>query len=357
MAVALVAMLVGLVWAPSASATADPVASGTTYLYFKKGFKKKLDNIDVRVQKWGSGKLNDQSSARLPANAGDLDPTNGLGTVDNGGGFKFKYRKRTVPVTNMEINTGTQSVFAEIAGTRMKLGTLTGTMSYFRNGFGVDVKTTQLKLTGKAAKRINNKLGMSKQQPLKSGRVMSNAYTSTQPSTVTLLSTNNATLAGNVGTLGKFATKGINPFTQITAIDPAKKPTLTSFDFPISGGALAPDLSSGTLNTSGGVQIAKTAGATMQLTNIGIDFATKVALTDLTILPTPGNAGRASIADIDLTGATVVVDPVARTFTVTNALANIQALAAATLNATFPGGTDFAAGDPFGTFSFVAQGQ
>ncbi|HEX7058905.1 MAG TPA: hypothetical protein VF176_03555 [Solirubrobacterales bacterium] len=357
MAVALAAMFVGLVLAPTASATSDPLASGTTNLYLKKGFKTKLSNNDVSIKKWGSGAVRNKSVVDLPVSGGSMDPTTGQGTVDTGGGFKFKHRKRAVPVTEMEIDTTRKSVFAKVAGAKMKFGFLAGTASFFRNGFGVDVKSTQVKLTGKAAKRINSKLGLADEKPFKGGNVMSNSYSATQPSTVTILPTNSATLAGNVGTLGKFATKGINPFTQITAIAPASKPTVTSFNLPISGGTVAPDLSSGTLNTSGGVQIEKTAGATMQLTNIGIDLGTKVALTDLTILPTPGNAGRASIADIVMTGATVVIDPATRTFTVSGAVANVQAVAAATLNTTFPGGTDFVAGDPFGTFSFVAQAQ
>lgn len=356
-AVALAAMFAALVWAPAASATSDPLASGNADLHLKRGFKRKLNNIDVTLVKWGNGRVKDNSVVMLNVNGGSLDPTNGQGTVENSGGFKFKYKKRTVPITEIEVNTIKNTAFAKVADARMRFAFLAGPYSYVRNGFGVDVKSTKLRLSGKAARRINNRLGMGKQMPLRGGRVMSNTWATTQPSTVTILPQNTATLAGNVGTLGKFATKGINPFTQITAIAPGVKPNLTSFNFPITGGALALDLSSGMLNTSGGVQIAKPAGATMQLTNIGVDFATLVALTDLTILPTPGNAGRASIADIVTTGAAIVVDPAARTFTVTGAVANIQAVAAATLNATFPGGSAFVAGDPFGTFSFVAQAQ
>ena len=249
MAVALVAMFVGLVWASTASATSDPLASGNTDLHLKRGFKKKLDNIDVTLVKWGSGDVQKQSVVKVNVSGGSLDPTNGQGTVDNGGGFKFKYNKRTVPVTEMEVNTAKKTVFAKVANARMRFGFLGG-MSYVCNGFGVDVTSTKLKLSGKAARRINNKLGMSKQMPLNGGRVISNAWSGTQPSTVAVLPGNDATLLTDLRTVGKFA----SVFVDFVPIDPATERLALppSFFFPIGGGTIAPDASSGTVQTLGG---------------------------------------------------------------------------------------------------------
>ena len=79
-----------------------------------------------------------------------------------------------------------------------------------------------------------------------------------------------------------------------------------------------------------------------------------------------GNLGRASIADINLTGATIVSDPATHVISVQNASATLQAVTAETLNSVFitpiekAVGTPqekFAAGDPLGTFSFTAQTQ
>jgi hypothetical protein len=374
MAIALVAMFVGLVLAPAAPAASDPIASGTTTLTLNKGLVKKLKKNGVKILKVSPATLKNRTST-LPVTGGSLDPTTGAGTINHSGGIKFKRGQKTAALTNLVVDTTTSALTGKVANKSMKIASVSG-VTLTRNGFGANVAIAKMKLTSKAAKRLNSKLAPSKKKSNKSsasasakkpvtnlfkgGQVLGSSASTEQPKTVTILPTNNATLDGNVATLGKFATKGVNPFTGITAIAPAVKPTPTSFNFPISGGALAPDLSSGTLNTSGGVQITKPAGATMQLTNIGVDFATKVALTNLTILPSPpgpGDVGRASIADLVMSGAAVVIDPTTRTFTITGAVANIQAVAAATLNATFPGGTDFAPGDPFGTFSIVAQAQ
>jgi len=58
----------------------------------------------------------------------------------------------------------------------------------------------------------------------------------------------------------------------------------------------------------------------------------------------------------------VVADPITRTITVKNAEAQLQAVAAATLNDVFnqpkpEPASNFVVGDSFGTFSFTAQAQ
>jgi hypothetical protein len=78
-----------------------------------------------------------------------------------------------------------------------------------------------------------------------------------------------------------------------------------------------------------------------------------------------GNLARSSIADVNLTGATVKSDPTAHTVTVENAVATLQAVTAETLNSVFGAPYDeakiphekFAPGDGLGTFSFTAQTQ
>jgi hypothetical protein len=190
---------------------------------------------------------------------------------------------------------------------------------------------------------------------------------------VTVLPQGDATLVADPTpgqAFSKFIAKGVSPATGFTGIAPASHPNAVTFVFPISGGSIAPNASSGTVNTAGGAQIVKDTAVldpTMQLTNIGVDFGTKVALTDLNILPAPpfpGNVGRASIADLDFSGATIVSDPNTRTITVTGTVAKLQAVAAATLNDVFnqpppppPPATDFAPGDSLGTFSLTVQTQ
>jgi hypothetical protein len=393
-AVAVVAALAALLaFAPVASATSDPLASGTTTLTVKKGFKKKLNRKKIKLLKWGSGKVKNRN-VTLAVTGGSLDPTTGEGTTEQGGGFKFRYRKRTVPITELTIDRTGKAAYAKVANARMKLGFL-GKYSYAREGFGVNVNAGKLKLTGKAARRINNKLGMKKQKPLKGGDAMSNAYSETQPKTVAVLPTGNATLNLSAAALKKLAHVGTPPYPEgfspvevklstiepTTIVSPGPPPTVA---FPIGGGTISPLASAGTIQTVGGlklVQDLESLGAgvtTLTMKNIWVDMGTNVATVEVAIenpknpKANLGNLGRSSIADISLAGATVRSDSTAHTVTVENATATLQAVTAATLNSVFIEGLEkdsegnptpfagqekFAAGDPLGTVSFTAQTQ
>jgi len=379
-AVAVVAALTALLaFAPIASATSDPLASGTTTLTLKKGFQKKLNNRKIRLVKWGSGKIKNRN-VMLGVSGGKLDPLTGEGTVEQSGGFKFKYRKRTVPITELTIDRTGKAAFAKIANARMKLGFL-GKYSYAREGFGVNVNAAKLKLTGKAARRINNKLGMKKEQPIKGGRVMSNAYSATQPKTVAVLAEGKADLATDETTVKKFVLAPPSGFlVSIETFPPAEtekvlNPFTPVLKFPIGGGTIAPDANGGVVQTTGGVKLVQTLGlektTTMTLSNIWVDLDAKTATVEVSVTSTIspelnlGDLGRSSIANLNLTGATIVSDPANRKVSVLNATATLQAVTAETLNSVFGAPFDaeklphptFAEGDALGSFSFVAQTQ
>jgi hypothetical protein len=364
-----VATLLGLlIFSSSASAARDPLAPGATDMHMKKGFMRKLSNNSIQVRALGNASLSG-NRIRVPSWGGKLDPTDGQGFVENGGGFKFELGGRGVPVTKATVNTVKLAVYATVAKAHMQFGTITG-FSTVRDGFGADVKAIKLALTEKAARRISNRLGLIGGHRLEGGRVMSNLWSATQPATVTVLPQGSATLEGNLATLKKFGEKGVKLPEGISAVAPATKPNPISFQFPIVGGTLAPDASNGTVQTSGGVQILKEAepiSPTMKLLNIYADFETKAATVEIEITPAPpfpDAVGRSSIADLALEGATVVADPNARTISVTGAEARLQAVAAATLNDVFnqpapepPPASNFVVGDSLGKFSLSVQAQ
>jgi hypothetical protein len=142
---------------------------------------------------------------------------------------------------------------------------------------------------------------------------------------------------------------------------------------------MSPTATAGILQTAGGLKLTQNLEAagpngkgetTLVMGNIWVDLGAKTASVEVTITnpKTPeanlGNLGRASIADVNLTGATIVADPVARTVSVQNASATLQAVTAETLNSVFitpiekatkEPQTKFAGGDPLGVFSFTAQ--
>lgn len=356
------ALIALLAFAPFASAASDPLASGTTTLTLNKGLFKKLKKNGVKVLKVSPGKVKNRT-ATLPVNptGSSLDPTTGQGVVNNSGGIKFKAGKKSIALKNLTLDTTKNSLSGKVGSKSMKIAGVSG-LTVSRDGFGADISIGKLKLTGKAAKQLNKKLGLKgKAAVFKGNKSLGASSSATQPSTVTILPTSNATLLANIPTLTKFISKGIPPVGGVTPIAPGTGTAAPpSFTFPISGGTLSPTLTAGSLNTAGGVKIAKTGGAVTTLNNITIDFATKVATVEIDIEPSPpapGNLGRSSIADINLAGATISSDPATRTISVTNALATLQAVTAATLNTVYPGGTDFVPGDPLGTFSFAAQAQ
>jgi hypothetical protein len=391
-----------LVFAPFASAAPDPVGSGTTTITLKNGFVKTLKKRGISIKKISPASLKG-SKATLPVTGGSLDPTTGQGTVTHEGGLKFKAGKKSAAVKSLEVDTTKKSVTASVAGKKMKLATIAGS-SFARNGFGVNLTINSLKLTGKAAKQLNKKLGFTGKKskgksnkragaskttspPFKGNQAIGKATSETQPTTVTVLPGGNATLAIDPAAVEKLTkigpeippASGNFPFkVSLSEIAPTTLSGLNA-SFPIGGGTISPTASAGTVQTLGGLKLVQDLEAapppgthgttTLTLGNIWLDLATKQATVEVTITnpKTPeanlGNLGRVSIADLNLTGATITSDPVNHLVSVVNASATLQAVTAATLNAVFvepvegKGKTKFAAGDPLGKVSFTVKTQ
>lgn len=400
-AVAAVAALVALLaFAPFASAASDPIASGTTTISLNKGLYKKLKKYGVKVLKVSPGTVK-KRTVKLPVSAGSLDPTTGQGTLEHSGGFKFKLGKRTAPINTLVLETATSALKAKVAGKSMKLATVKG-LTVARNGFGANVSISSLKLTGKAAKQLNKKLGFTGkgkgtkskrastskavQPPFKGNQVLGSTRSETQPKTVTVLAGGTASLGTNEETVKKFVLPPPNGLgVKIVPVSPTEAETVANpftpvLKFPIAGGTIAPDASSGIVQTSGGVKLVQKpeelgipipGTTTLTLGNIWVDLGAKTATAEIVIESTispkinRGALGRASIADLNLTGATIKSDSSAHIVTVENAVATLQEITAETLTQVFGAPYDeakvphptFAKGDGLGTFSFTAQTQ
>jgi hypothetical protein len=202
----------------------------------------------------------------------------------------------------------------------------------------------------------------------KANQVLGGSTSTAQPTTVTVVPGGKATLVTDLNTdkkLNELLVKieTVSPTTETAPLPPA-------YDFPIGGGTIAPDATSGIVQTTGGLKLVQNLGekgkTTMNLNAIWIDLGAKTASVEVVVESTVspklnlGVLGRSSIADISLTGATIKSDATAHTVTVENATATLQAVTAETLNSVF--GTPFekapfVAGDGLGTFSFTAQTQ
>jgi len=384
-AVLAAALFALLAFAPFASAAADPVASGSATITLKQGFFKTLKKHGVKIKKIGAAKVKGKK-ATFPVNGGAMDPLTGGGTLNLGGGLKFKAGKKAAPVKALVIDTNKKGLFAKVAGKKMKLANLAG-YTYTRAGFGVSLTIKKLKLTNSAAKKLNKKLGFKKgSKPFKGNRLIASCKAEEQPSTVALLPTGATNLALSKAALAKLKNigpeiGGEHPFeVKLSLIPPATVSGISSegtpiASFPITGGNIGPTAQAGVVQHSGGIKLEQDLEAagpngkgqtTLEMNNIWLDLGTKTASVEVTITnpKTPeanlGPLGRVSIADIQLTS--VVSNSGARTVSVSGS-ATLQAVTASTLNAVFvepiegKGNGTFAAGDPLGTFSFTAQTQ
>jgi len=251
----------------------------------------------------------------------------------------------------------------------MQLGTFANPTTG-REGFGARVKASQLTLTQNAANRISNRLGLQGGQRINQ-RVMSNEFNITVPQTVTILGQGEAMLEGASAAFKKLGEKGVSTSSGIKPISPAKNSKVTQFTFPITGGTVTPNASSGSVTTVGGIEIlkkGKTLSPQMKITNLQIEFTPKTATVEIEVLPNPpfpGQTGRSSFFELVFPANAIQSNPTTRQITIQGTEAKLQAAAAATLNSVFnqggekapPASSEFAAGELFGTLSMTLQAQ
>lgn len=368
-AVAVAVVVIGaVILSPLASAASNPVATGaTTTITLNSGFSNKLKKNKIKLTGLTPAKVSGKT-VTLPVEEGSVEPT-GAGSLTHGGGLKFKVGKKSVTIKQLVLDTTANSLSGKLGSKVMKIASDAPIVAT-REGFGVGIAVSSMKLTGKAAKELNKKLGFTgkkkngkkKKPPFKGNQVIGKSATPTQPKTIGVLAQNNAKLEGNLETLIKFAKLKIG----IEPIAPTTIEKGTTFVFPLSGGNIAPNGLAGVPQSSGGVKFIQepVVGIHVFLTlkNIYLDLATKKATAEVAIeddseaVKTPGPLGRVSIADLKTEGATISSDPAARTVAMAGASAVLQGTTAFTLNETFAGGKEeFKEGDVLGVFSFLAS--
>jgi hypothetical protein len=394
-ALALVAALTAfLAFAPLASAASDPVASGTTNLKMTKGFFKKMKKKKVKVQAVAGATLKGRTLS-FPVSEGEVDPTTGAAVLTHEGGIRFKHGKKKAVVNELVLTSSTATLNGKVAGKRMKFGAVVG-YTFARSGFDVTINATRVKMTKRAAKQLNKKLGFpvkAKKKKQKNGKkktikptfvaneVVGSAAASTSPRTVTVLS-GAAALKTSEETTKKMVLPPPNGFAiEIAPVEPTQlepdeaNPFTPTLKFPVKGGTVAPNATAGKVETAGGVKLVQELApgkvTTMTLNAITVDLDSRTATVEVSVESTIdeklnlGNLGRSSIATVDLTGATITSDGENHRVTVTGASSALQAVTAETLNSVFGAPWDaleiphptFNAGDPLGTFDFTVQTQ
>ena len=380
LAVLAAALFALLAFAPIASATPDPVGSGSATITLNKGFTKYLKTFGIKTTKIAPAKLKGQKLT-LTGTGGEVDPTTGLGTVTLGGGLKFKAGKKSATVKALVLDTTTASLTGKVSGKKVKLASVKG-YAYARAGFGVSMTVKKLKLTSKAAKQLNKKLGFAKgkPKPFLANKLLGSAAAEEQPSTVAVLPTGNVLFNADAGTLGKLAKVDV----KVKTIDPTQVKGLTNFEFPITGGTISPLGTGGVVQSGGGLELEQKLftgqpgkeflETKITLSGFYVDLAAKTITVEVSAVSNAsdelnlGNLGRSSIADLTIPGVTA--DSVNRTVTVQNATCALQPISAKVLNAFVEvyegyekvGGPPKSpekinSGDPLGSFSMTVQTQ
>jgi hypothetical protein len=345
------ALLASLALAPSAQATYDPVGSGSTKLTIDKGFSAFLKRNGITLTA-SAGAKRKGSSITLPVPSGNLDPTLGMGEINSEGSIAFQGAKGKVPLRKITVKTKNSTLIAKVGGGQLKVAT-SSKRSSARSGFGTRYTARTLKLTAKAATRLNKKLRPG--TPFAQGQVIGSLATDAQPRLITILAQNKATIALDPA----FAAKMDGLFVSINPIFPAEHVGPT-FTFPIiAGGQLAPNGSEGTLRSGGQLEFLQLAAGQVFWNEPWLDLATRSDSAEVDIEPTPafpGKLGRIGI--LDLGAAAVSSDPKARTISVQGAPLTLTAEGAKHFNEAFAEGkAAFSAGEAFGALSFTAQAQ
>ncbi len=337
LAAALIALLA---FASFASAASDPLASGKTTMTLQKSFTNYLKTFGITVSKISPAKLSG-GKATFNVTGGSLDPTTGKGTVNLGGGLKFKAGKANAQVKGLVLDTNKKTLTGKISGKKVKIATITSTFT--RSGFGTNLKINKVKLTNAGATQLNKKLGFSKgkPKPFLKNKLIAKATAETQPSTVTVLPIGNMTFSGSPVLLTKL--KNVKVELQTLGLT---KQEGTTFTGPILGGTVSPTGTAGVVQSGIGLNLIQNLptgpstaiSTTITLGGMYVDLAAKTATVEVVATSNAesegkkplnlGNLGRSSIADIVVTGVTA--DPTTRTVAI-NAAGVLQAISAEVL--------------------------
>ena len=372
------ALIAGLVAASPALAGPDPLSSSSSVV---------LQLRNSHGLKWKP------KSLTLPVNSGDLDPTTGAGTINTSKKVKAirRGRKTKVKITVLVFgaNGGPGRMDAKVGKHKVKsFGKLSGG-TLTRDGFGAKLDGVVAKLGKKGAKALRQALsggGKGKASAaaggIKAGQPLGSASVTSVPQTVEVLPGGTLTFVTSLVSGGGgrpafpflLAAHCVNALAPggVAAIPPAVQSGLVGevFTFPVVGGSIAPDFSSGRVISAGGQTLTKNndgsvdppfgcsspppVGTTVIQTDWEAQFDVK-ALASNTVFPS-GPVGIAALGFFDLSKATTSADPNTKQVTLTGAPVGMDVLSALVLNDVFPNegpsaAFNFMGGDLLGTLS------
>jgi hypothetical protein len=348
-------MLICLAGAASAEARFDPIAGGTTKLILAKPFAALLKANGVSV-KGSSGATFKAGVATFPVSGGKLEPADVVGSVEHEGVLDFAAGGHSLPLKSLVLKTTRRSspLSAKFGGGQLKLAS-SSKLTSTRQGFGVASKVTQIKLSAKAATRLDKKLGL--QGVFAEGQLLGSSITNAQPETVTIKEGGRAEL-----TLApEFAAKLSALFVAVNPVFPAEH-LGTPFTLRVTDGQIAPDASSGTLETAGALELIQQDGGQAFFRELAPELGLASTRSEYQFIPSPLAPGATVTGPLLGLGAgTVTSEPKTRTISVSGASLPLTDGTAQSLNESFAkpqGKTNvFGSGESLGTLSFTVVAE
>lgn len=335
----------------SAQASYDPLGGGATRLVLDKGFAAFLRNEGIAVTAAAGAEPRGRALV-FPVSGGRVDPTIGRGEIENEGTMVLRSSRRRLPLRNLEVKTTHAPLVAKVGGSQLKVATSRRTASA-RNGFGTIFRAQQLKLTAKAATRLNKKLRP--RRPFGVGQTIGTLVSHPQPLVTAILPVGRATLVFDAAFMAKLEAH----FVSVNPIFPAEHVGGT-FTMPIiARGALATDAALGTLRTGGEIEFLQLGAGQVFWHELWFDLGAHATLAEADVEPAPPYPGKlGQVPVLDLGPGVASSDPGLRTIGFSGAPLTLPAATAAAFNQAFAEGReDFHPGELLGTISFTAQGQ
>jgi hypothetical protein len=338
-----------------AEARYDPIAGGQTTLTFAKPFSAVLKANGVKLKATGGATFK-AGAATFPVSGGKLEPVSVVGSVEHEGVLVFQAGGHSLPLKSLTLKT-TQAhspLTAKFGGGQLKIAT-GATLTSKRSGFGVGAKVTQIKLSAKVATRLDKKLGL--RGVFTEGQLMGSSSTDAQPETVTVKEGGRAELV----LAPEFAAKLGSLFVAVNPIFPAEH-LGTPFTLRVTDGQIAPDASSGTLETAGALELIQQDQGQAFFRELAPELGLASTRSEYQFIASPTSPGAVVTGPLLGLGAgTVVSEPKARTISETGVPLPLTAATAQALNETFAkpqGKTNvFVAGEALGTLSFTVKAE
>lgn len=348
------ALAVGVVGLATAQpASAEGIAGGATQVELSRGLFKALKKDGVQLSKVGAGTVSGRVVS-LPAAGGQIDVTTANGWIDSDGGFRLRAGKRSAKVTRVTVDTSSGAVRANVGGTNLQLAAIPS-YGFAREGFGDSISIAGLRLTPRASKLLNRKLGLDAFGP---GRAFASVSTSLQPEEVPVLG-GSVRFDFDPATVAKVKSLGF----EVQPMESSGGLSDPVFTAPLLAGRIDPAMARTWGMAEGGFRITdpEGPGPTVDWWNLGVSLETgKLISSGLAHTEFGQLAPGPPLPLAALASATVSVDPVYRTVTI-SAGTTLEAASANYINQVFAVDRGkqpvLAAGDPLGTISVTMQGR